>query len=115
MSLIKKVEIMKLGYDKCMASVVFRDPLRKINDNYLRIDNYIKQFENLIKIRIEKERSNYIELIAKLDALSPLKTLYRGYSIIEKDGKVVKSINELEKEQIINIRLSDGNKKAVIK
>lgn len=115
MSLIKKVEIMKLRYDKCMASVVFRDPLRKINDNYLRIDNYIKQFENLIKIRIEKERSNYIELISKLDALSPLKTLYRGYSIIEKDGKVVKSINELEKEQIINIRLSDGNKQAVIK
>lgn len=115
MSLIKKVEIMKLRYDKCMASVVFRDPLRKINDNYLRIDNYIKQLENLIKIRIEKERSNYIELIAKLDALSPLKTLYRGYSIIEKDGKVVKSINELEKEQIINIRLSDGNKQAVIK
>lgn len=115
MSLIKKVEIMKLRYDKCMASVVFRDPLRKINDNYLRIDNYIKQFENSIKIRIEKERSNYIELISKLDALSPLKTLYRGYSIIEKDGKVVKSINELEKEQIINIRLSDGNKQAVIK
>lgn len=115
MSLIKKVEIMKLRYDKCMASVVFRDPLRKINDNYLRIDNYIKQLENLIKIRIEKERSNYIELISKLDALSPLKTLYRGYSIIEKDGKVVKSINELEKEQIINIRLSDGNKQAVIK
>lgn len=115
MSLIKKVEIMKLRYDKCMASVVFRDPLRKINDNYLRIDNYIKQHENLIKIRIEKERSNYIELISKLDALSPLKTLYRGYSIIEKDGKVVKSINELEKEQIINIRLSDGNKQAVIK
>ena len=115
MSLIKKVEIMKLRYDKCMASVVFRDPLRKINDNYLRIDNYIKQLENLIKIKVEKEKSNYIELISKLDALSPLKTLYRGYSIIEKDGKVVKSINELEKEQIINIRLSDGNKQAVVK
>ena len=115
MPLIKKVEIMKLRYDKCMASVVFRDPLRKINDNYLRIDNYIKQLESLIKIKVEKEKSNYIELISKLDALSPLKTLYRGYSIIEKDGKVVKSINELEKEQIINIRLSDGNKQAVVK
>ncbi len=115
MSLIKKVEIMKLRYDKCMASVVFRDPLRKINDNYLRIDNYIKQLEILIKIKVEKEKSNYIELISKLDALSPLKTLYRGYSIIEKDGKVVKSINELEKEQIINIRLLDGNKQAVVK
>lgn len=115
MSLIKKVEIMKLRYDKCMASVIFRDPLRKINDNYLRIDNYIKRLENLIKIKIEKEKSNYIELISKLDALSPLKTLYRGYSIVEKDGKVIKSINELKKEQIINIRLSDGNKQAVIK
>ena len=35
-------------------------------------------------------------MIAKLDALSPLKTLYRGYSITEKNNKVIKSKEELK-------------------
>ena len=41
MALLKKVEVMKLRYDKCMASSVFKEPLRKVNDNYLLIDNFI--------------------------------------------------------------------------
>ena len=50
MSLVKKVEIMKLRYEKCMNSRVFKEPTRNINDNYLRVDNYIKRLENTIKI-----------------------------------------------------------------
>ena len=54
-------------------------------------------------------------MLAKLDALSPLKTLYRGYSITEKDGKIVKSKEELQTGDLINIRLSDGKKQAIVK
>ena len=85
-----------------------------MNDNYLKIDNYVKQLENLIKIKTEKEKGRYIELISKLDALSPLKTLYRGYSITEKNGKVVKSIKDLQNGDDIEIRLTDGSKKAKV-
>ena len=85
-----------------------------MNDNYLKIDNYVKQLESLIKIKTEKEKSRYIELISKLDALSPLKTLYRGYSITEKNGKVVKSIKDLQNGDDIEIRLIDGSKKAKV-
>lgn len=48
-------------------------------------------------------------LIAKLDALSPLKTLTRGYSIAEKDGEIVKSVKTLKKDDIINLKFVDGN------
>ena len=89
-SLIKKLELMNLRYEKCMSSSVFKEPLRKINDNYIKLDNCIKQIENSIKVKHEKEKTKYIELIAKLDALSPLKTLYRGYSITEKNNKVIR-------------------------
>ena len=103
-SLIKKLELMNLRYEKCMSSSVFKEPLRKINDNYIKLDNCIKQIENSIKVKHEKEKTKYIELIAKLDALSPLKTLYRGYSITEKNNKVIKSKEELKTNDLIEIR-----------
>ena len=45
LSLNKKLEILKLRYEKCMSSSVFKDPTRKINENYIKIDTYIKQLE----------------------------------------------------------------------
>ena len=114
-SLIKKLELMNLRYEKCMSSSVFKEPLRKINDNYIKLDNCIKQVENSIKVKHEKEKTKYIELIAKLDALSPLKTLYRGYSITEKNNKVIKSKEELKTNDLIEIRFIDGKKEAIVK
>jgi exodeoxyribonuclease VII large subunit len=55
-----------------------------------------------------------IELITKLDTLSPLKTLARGYSIVEKNDNIVKSINDVKDGDEINIRLIDGKTKAKI-
>ena len=114
MALTKKLEIMKLRYDKCMSSSVFREPTRRIQENYIKIDSYVKQLENLINKIKEKNKNKYIELVSKLDTLSPLKTLTRGYSIIEKDGKIVKSTTDLQAEDKISIRLKDGEKQAKI-
>ena len=113
-ALSKKLEIMKLRYEKCISSVVFKEPTRKIQDNYLKIESYIKQLENIIKVKEQKEKSRYIELISKLDTLSPLKTLIRGYSIIQKDGNVVKSVKQLKVGDKIDIRLSEGKAQGVI-
>ena len=55
-----------------------------------------------------------VELITKLDSLSPLKTLTRGYSILEKDNKIVKSVKSLNINDEISIRLIDGNAKAKV-
>ena len=114
LTLIKKVEIMKLRYEKCMSSRVFKEPLRSINDNYLKIDSYIKRLENTIKAKQKEEKTKYIELISKLDTLSPLKTLTRGYSITEHNNKVIKSAKELNAGDKIDIRFVDGKRKAEI-
>ena len=96
LTLIKKVEIMKLRYEKCMSSRVFKEPLRNINDNYLKIDAYIKRLENSIKTKQKEEKTKYIELISKLDTLSPLKTLTRGYSLVEENDKIIKSAKDVK-------------------
>lgn len=55
-----------------------------------------------------------VKNISKLDALSPLKTLTRGYSIIQKDGKVIKSVDQLQKDDELDIRLTDGSTRAKV-
>lgn len=114
LSLIKKVEIMKLRYEKCMTSRVFKEPLRNINDNYLKIDAYIKRLENYIVAKQKEEKTKYIELISKLDTLSPLKTLTRGYSLIESNEKIVKSVKDIKTGDKISIKFVDGKKEAQV-
>ena len=54
--------------------------------------------ENSISNKIKEEKTKYVKSVAKLDALSPLKTLARGYGIILKDGVVIKKKEQLKKE-----------------
>ena len=108
MALVKKVEFMRLRYEKCMSSSVFKEPTRRINDNYMKIDIYIKQIENIIRQKCKNEKTRYIELVSKLDALSPLKTLSRGYSLVEKNNKIIKSVKQLNKGDEFKIRFADG-------
>ena len=110
----KKVEIMKLRYEKCMSSRVFKEPLRNINDNYLKVDTYIKKLENIIKTKQKEEKTKYVELVAKLDTLSPLKTLTRGYSLVEKNNNIIKSAKDINTGDKIDLKFSDGTKQAEI-
>ena len=85
-----------------------------MQNNYLRLDNLIKQMEKSITLKQKEMEKLFQAKVLKLDALSPLKTLTRGFSIAEKDGKMVKSSKDLNVDDEINLRFIDGNKKAKI-
>lgn len=105
---------MKLKFEKIMKSRVFTDPTRKIIDNSIILDDYIKRLENAITETQKHKKNKYNELIAKLDALSPLKTLIRGYSIVEKEGKIIKSAKQVNKLDEISIKFIDGKIQAKV-
>ncbi len=113
-SLLKKVEIMKLRYEKSRSSVVFKEPIRKIQENYIKIDYEVKQLENFIFAKKEKEKAKYSHLVAKLDAYSPLKTLTRGYSITQKEGKLITKQIQLQSGDEVELRFVDGCRQAKI-
>ena len=64
--------------------------------------------ENIISNKVKDLKTRSVEIISKLDTLSPLKTLTRGYTIAEKNKKSIKSIRELKKDDIINLKFIDG-------
>ena len=113
-SLKKQVELMRLRYEKCMKSRIFTDPLRKHRDLSVLLDSNVQRLVTKIKNIQKDKHTSYVELVTKLDTLSPLKTLTRGYTLTEKDGKIIKSAAELQQNDKIKLKFVDGEKVAVI-
>lgn len=108
-SLKKKLELMKMSYEKCMTRQAFKNPTQKINEQFMLIDMKVKSLQNSVLLKIKEDKTKFVKEVAKLDALSPLKTLTRGYSIISKqDGRIAKEVRDLSQGEKVSIRLSDG-------
>ena len=88
--------------------------VKKVNENYILVDNMVKKLQDNVSNNIKVEKEKAIKLISKIDALSPLKTLTRGYCITSKNDEIMKSINEIEVDDEINIRFIDGSVRARI-
>lgn len=113
-ALRKKVEVMKLRFEKCMKTSAFTNPLQKVNENYMLLDKQVKRLENSINLKIKEKKTYMVEWITKLDTLSPLKTLTRGYSIVSYEGKMVNSAKTLKEGDKVNLRFADGQREAKI-
>ena len=61
-----------------------------------------------------KYSSEFSMLCSKLDSLSPLKVLARGYSITKKDENIIVNSKDLSVGDNISIQFADGNAKAKI-
>ena len=113
-SLNKKLELMKLRYEKVMNLRVFKEPLLRIQDEYVRLDNMIKLIYDKTIEKYKESNFVFANLVSKLDSLSPLKTLTRGYSIVQKDNKIIKSKSDLKDGDNIKITLVDGDISAIV-
>ena len=65
--------------------------------------------------QIQRKKQRYIGNTAKLDAMSPLKVLTRGYSIVSADdGTIVRSVRQTAPGREVQVMLSDGSLRATI-
>jgi exodeoxyribonuclease VII large subunit len=65
--------------------------------------------------KLEVEKRRFVELTAKLDAMSPLKVLTRGYAMAQDDaGQVIRSVSQVSAGDRITVRLSDGSVDATV-
>ncbi len=102
--------------ERIKAAKLEKGPIDSINRYRITIDSIVKKSENDIRIGIEKYKSEVTKYMTKIDAMSPLKTLTRGYSVTEniKTGNIVKSIKDVNKKDKLKITLCDGNINAVV-
>ena len=66
-----------------------------------QLEERMHQFKRSRKQQLEKNA-------ALLDAFSPLKTLSRGYSIATKENNIIKSIQQVQKQDALQLQVEDG-------
>ena len=104
--------------------MIFSNTLERLKFNLINLTN-IKEKE-LLKIKnsyilknpyqlLDKKSNKYLQIISKLETLSPLLTLKRGYTMTKINDKVVKSSKDLKTGDNITIDFSDGNVEATVK
>ena len=82
---------------------------RIYHDRAQALDLIEKRLIDVIKHRQANISSQFVSSVDKLNLLSPLNTLLRGYSMATKeDGTVVKSIQQLQEKEVVRVKLSDG-------
>ena len=93
-----------------------RTPKDRIDEYSLRVDAMTRSMENSLKMKTMSLRRHFAAQAAKLDALSPLQTLSRGYAIPTRgDGTVIRSVGEVKSGDEFTLRLKDGSKDCVVK
>ena len=114
-SLKQKLESMKEKFDSLANSKVLKNPFDQIRQKMLQCDNDLKNLENIFSLKLKDNHIKLVGLMSKLESLSPLKTMMRGYSIIQdQNGKVVSSVKSLISGQEVILKLIDGDKQAKV-
>ncbi|MBR5773908.1 MAG: exodeoxyribonuclease VII large subunit [Clostridia bacterium] len=80
----------------------------KIDNKRRDVALYSKQMLTGASARLETERLRLASLSSTLEALSPLKTLAKGYALVSAGGRVINSVSALAVGDEIELRLNDG-------
>ena len=111
-----EVNIRDLEYDleKLIKSPVLQNPEKIIENSKMYLDTLNTRINNSFKNTVTECSSNLAMLCSQLEALSPLKVLARGYSIVKKDENIIKDSNNVSSGDIISLQFANGSAKAEI-
>lgn len=87
-----------------------KSPINYINDRRLRLDHMHARLCGVSAKLLNRKRETFVRLTAKLDAMSPLKVLSRGYSMAtDQQGELIRSVGNVSVGDQITVRFSDGS------
>ena len=105
---LKRIE-KKRGIIELYKKRISADILKKIEEYKHKLDKNSRELSNLIKRTLDEKKFKWKNLNDKLNSLSHKKVLERGYSIVLKENKIIRSSKETEIGDKVKIILYKGN------
>ena len=101
--------------NRLKASPVMRSPEGAIQQRELLLELLRQRLEHAGTRRFQQEEQRLARLAGRLDALSPLKVLARGYALASReDGTVIRAAGELAPGEPIRLRLGQGSARCTV-
>ncbi len=97
------------------SSYVLKNPLATYEVKREKLVNLSSLLNKEMNAILDLNKHKYEIMINKLDLLSPLNILGKGYSVVSKDDRVLKSTKDLKVNDVLNIRMSEGKVNAIVK
>ena len=104
----------KFALENHIGRLKLVSPISLINNYNSRLKELEIKINNNIEKRLVKEQNRLDYIINTLKLVNPLNILSNGYSLVKKDGKIIKTSKGLVKNDLIDIKLFKGNIKAKV-
>ncbi len=83
-------------------------------DNLIVINNEVNNLKNAFKNKSDKCKNELFNTMNVLDNISPLKVMLRGYSVVKTSEKNINSIRDVNVDDVVQVRVSDGKFYAIV-
>lgn len=108
-ALSRQIKSARKHYDILRASPALQSPVGYMEQRRKSLDMVKNRMVSAQNQGINRKKQRYIALVSKLDAMSPLKVLTRGYAMAQtEDGQVIRSVRQIKQEDKFTVTLSDG-------
>lgn len=102
-------------YERAAAAPFFRRPLAEITERReLRLDRLSEQLRTACERRIENNAAAFSRAASKLDGMSPLRIMARGFAAVEDKNGPVRSVGQLSAGEKIELRMADGTAECTV-
>lgn len=107
-SVLNLLDINKNKITSLLNSYVLKNPRNMYEVKAQKLDNLVDKLNLLIKRNLNDNNNKFINILNKLDALNPINTIKRGYSITKIDDVVISSVSDITNDAVITTDLADG-------
>lgn len=104
----RRLELLRQRLRRLSERPVLRSPEGSLQQKELLLELLRQRLERAAASAVEKRQRRFAALSGRLDALSPLKVLARGYAVATRQEQVLHSVAQLSPGEEIRLRLSDG-------
>lgn len=91
-----------------LSAGMLQDAGKLLASYHLQLDQRWSELENTMQNIMNTKQKAFSEKVSKLDAMSPLKVLARGYSFCEKEGQAVRSVSQVNVGDTLTLYFADG-------
>lgn len=110
LALHRQIRLARTKLGTLSDSSVLQAPTQYISQRRSSLDHMHQRMQSVQLQVISRRKQSYISLAAKLDAMSPLKVLTRGYAMVQHQSSkdIIKSVHQIDPGDSVRISLSDG-------